>query len=128
MFNTTTLLQLTVCRWTLEIQLYSYVNPTSKTRFGSCCDTDENLFDNVCTNPCDNLFTFCLRPTPSSAGCQYGLYRTGTVPGGDTLTFTLNNVIGENSVPNPLTFNGAQWPDNVGNNSCVCTLFFPCEN
>lgn len=104
----------TESRWTLEVRLHHYNNPTSQRSFGGCCDNDGNFMDNSCNDPCDNSFVFCLRPSLLSPGCSYGIYRTGLVTGGDDLIFT-DGLIGENAVSNPLQFNGTQWPDNVNN-------------
>ena len=93
------------CRWTLEVRLHHYSNPTSQRSDGTCCDTGGS---SNCSNPCDNVFHFCLRPNGSSP-CSYGRYDTDLVAGGDNLTFTN----GTSAVPNPLLFNGIQWPTNV---------------
>lgn len=97
----------------LEIFVYQYVNPTHKSggRGGQCCD--ENHFG-PCTDQCDNLFHFCLRPrgySQTKFDCPWGSYSTTS-----TLSDRLNFIFGEhepfsNSVTNPLVFFGTgDWP------------------
>ena len=102
----------------------SYNNPTSKRIYngtGHCCD---NPGSNNCNDECDNDFTFCLRRSGDSE-CTYGRYDTGLVAmDDDTLTFG-NNTIGENTVPNPLIFNGTEWPC-VNVRLCSIVLYSLC--
>ena len=64
-----------------------------------------------CSNKCDNEFEFCLL-RPGDSECTYGSYLTGVVAfNNDSLTF--GDTIGSNNIPNPLIFNGTQWPNNV---------------
>ena len=76
-----------------------------------------------CKDKCDNDFTFCLRRSGDSE-CTYGRHETGLVAvNDDTLTF--GNTIGENNVPNPLIFNGTEWPS-VNVRLCCIMLYSLC--
>ena len=68
-----------------------------------------------CTNKCDNDFTFCLRRS-SDSECTYDKHETGLIAF-DTLTF--GNTIG---APNPLIFNGTEWPS-VNVRLCCIVLY-----
>ena len=54
---------------------------------------------------------FCLRRT-GSPFCIYGRYQTGLVAANDD-SLTFGDTIGSNNIPNPLIFNGTEWPNNV---------------
>ena len=65
----------------------------------------------------------CSRRSGDS-GCTYGTYETGLVAmDDDTLTF--GSIIGENTVPNPLIFNGTEWPS-VNVRLCCIVLYSLC--
>ena len=91
----------------LEVLVQRYENPSRGGQTvpeGVCCDID-------CGNPCDNRFTFCIRPS--------GTNRTNTIlcplgriisefTAGDDEFFTTGDFLG---LPNPLMFNRTTaWP------------------
>ena len=102
------------CHWIQEIRLHHYSNPFSSRYQKSlntilCCDPSGS--PSCSSDPCDNSFIFCLRK-PNTHGCQYGRYETGLVAANDD-SLTFGDTIGSNNVPNPLIFNGTEWPNNV---------------
>ena len=106
----------------LEIELLSYNNPNSTRSNGQCCDGMMRDNTGSCKDKCDNDFIFCLRGSSDSV-CTYGSYETGLVAMDDTLIF--GNTIGENTVPNPLIFNGTEWPS-VNVRLCCIVLYSLC--
>ena len=96
--------------WIFDVQLLTYNNPTSRRSSTLCCDSG--------CGDCDNDFDFCLRGTGSS-NCIYGSYRTGLVAENDD-SLTFGDIIGINSISNPLIFNGTEPPSDV---SCVYIVY-----
>ena len=91
----------------LEVLVQRYQNPSRGGQTvpeGSCCDID-------CGDPCDNRFTFCMRPLGTSR-TNTGFCPLGTIipefTAGDDELFTAGDFLG---LPNPLIFNGSTaWP------------------
>ena len=105
----------------IEIPVHNYSNPQHGSPLSTtddspwCCDQ----FDSPpnCTDPCDNIFIFCLREFQRSRTdynvemqrCPYGWQMTEYYSDTDNLTFT----VGEDfpgGVPNPVVFSGVSWP------------------
>lgn len=68
-----------------------------------------------CSNPCDNIFTFCLSSPSSnnatSLGCTYGSFISGVIER-DDITFTSSLSLGGNT-SRLMLYNGTQWPFDV---------------
>ena len=103
----------------LEVAVHKYNNPTHAAISPAegeavCCD--DFAIPANCLDPCDNVFTFCLREmgrTDENAlnlsNCPYGLIKTGVFENNDNLTFTLGEDL-PGGIPNPLLFSGPSWP------------------
>ena len=122
--------------FTLKARVHSYQNVlhTAVDNNGDCCDneTEDNPFSG-CTNPCDNIFEFCLRDYKASTigpdGTSNGLVnltdcsrsnraQTGVLEeNNDSLTFTVGQPFPNSSnhsvVPNPVQLNGSNWTVSV---------------
>ena len=94
-----------------EARLESYQNP-GHTRFnGECCDGSPDG-DGVCTDPCDNVFFFCIQEFTSTDNgnlaeetCPLLLHGSSVFQDNDNITFSMNQDLG-GGVSNPLSFNG----------------------
>ena len=71
-----------------------------------CCDTD-GVLDGICNNECDNVLQFCLQTSSHNSH----IISTGVIRG-DDLTFSAGQNVSA-GVPNPLTFTGTGWPEEV---------------
>ena len=96
-----------------EAQLESYQNPTHSLQNGDCCDGDQNTMG-VCTDPCDNVFTFCVKESTDTGSnlappfCPFLRDVSGVFQDNDDISF--GEDLG-NGVSNPLTFNrSGAWP------------------
>ena len=96
--------------YTFEAQLESYRNPTRTLSNGNCCD---GVAIGVCTDPCVNIFTFCIQESNATGSnlalpmCPF-LRRVSGVFQDDDITFDVD--LG-NGVSNPLIFNrSGTWP------------------
>ena len=88
------------------MKAHIYQNSRNRDSNGECCDIGFFTCDE-----CDNQFVFCLRESSTSNdgnpdNCPLGRYSTEKI-GGDSFTF--GSPIA-NGVPNPMTFNGTEWP------------------
>ena len=95
--------QLIEADYVLEVRAHTYQNSRNRDSSGSPCD--------VVFSECENQFVFCLRESSTSNdgnpnNCPLGRYSTGEI-GGDSFTFSSPIA---NGVPNPMTFNGNEWP------------------
>lgn len=101
--------------YVLEVEVLRYENQRSVRNDGFQCSAGG-------TSPCNNHFTFCLRPShyPTTipagaidvrAECPLGSYATSNITG-DDLTFTVGEDL-NGGVPNPLIFTGIRWPGSV---------------
>ena len=101
--------------YVLEVEVLRYENQRSVRNDGFQCSAGG-------TSPCNNHFTFCLRPShyPTTipagaidvrAECPLGSYATSNITG-DDLTFTVGEDL-NGGVPNPLIFTGIRWPVSV---------------
>ena len=85
-----------------EARLESYQNP-GHTRFnGECCDGSPDG-DGVCTDPCDNVFFFCVQEFTSTDPLLF--HGSSVFQDNDNITFSMNQDLG-GGVSNPLSFNG----------------------
>ena len=93
----------------VDIHLASYVNTKHILKSGFCCDRSSS--PSSCQDPCDNQFTFCLRPTGAEEGnyCPINgtIYET-TSSISDHIEFEGESI--DEGVPNPLVFTGETWP------------------
>ena len=99
------------CRWVMELALLRYRNNASRSvQNGGCCDDSPDV--NGCSDECNNFFTFCLQNYGAVGldSCIYGRYDTGAL-GGNNIVFRRGNI--SSGVPNPLVFNGNEWPNKV---------------
>ena len=61
----------------------------------------------ICSDTCNNDFSFCLIEHNAYCVNNVNSYRTGLVAN-DSLVF--GSTIGERNLSNPFTFNGTEWP------------------
>ena len=98
-----------------QVMLNRYTNAEEREgRNREYCEGDGEgclaFFSSDC--PCDNIFTFCLRPLGTvrdnnNANCPLGRFVTGTFHDDDNINFTRDLM---NSVSNPLVYSGNLWP------------------
>ena len=95
-----------------EARLESYQNPAHVRFNGDCCDGSLNGGpDGVCTDPCDNVFSFCVQELTSTDDlsdetCPLLLHRSSVFQDNDDITFSMNQDLG-GGVSNPLSFTGS---------------------
>ena len=93
-------------KYTVEIRLHNFSNPSGLLADGECCDYNITLGDGSCVRSgCDNYFHHCLRPLGSTgSACTAGGGQTSMVNYNDALlNFTEPRVLG---LPNPLPLPG----------------------
>ena len=96
-----------------EARLESYQNPTNSRFNSDCCDGPPyGGPDGVCTDPCDNVFIFCVQESTSTefsmiseVTCPLLLHISSVFQDNDDITFSMNEDFG-GGVNNPLSFNG----------------------
>ena len=103
----------------LEVMLNRYTNAEEREgRNRDHCEGDENGCSLTATLildcPCDNIFTFCLRPLGTTqdnnnANCPLGRFVTGSFEDNDNIDFTHGTNL-MNSLSNPLVYRGNLWP------------------
>ena len=104
----------------------SYSNPNSLDIDGSDCDDEA-----IGTDPCDNIFTFCLRAsgspqTTDTDSCPLGgPLETMVFTDSDSIGFGASVVSLGNSISNPLSFTGGSWPVSI---CMVMYLRAQCHN
>ena len=106
----------------LSVRIHRYLNPTHRlgmSRGNRCCDSRET---SDCVDPCDNAFSFCLRPYgyPQQADiddCPLGAYTveafcfSSDIEERDCDMLLFNSSDDSfGSAPNPLIFSGESWP------------------
>ena len=96
-----------------QAQLESYQNPTHTLETGDCCDGVANAMG-VCTDPCDNVFTFCIQESNATGSslakpsCPFLRRVSRVFQDNDDISFSED--LGSR-VSNPLTFNkSGAWP------------------
>lgn len=94
--------------FTVEVTIYSWINPASGNSGHGCCD-NEITFYPQCNDLCETTLVFCLQPfqSPSSnESCPYGMFRSPydqLISNPDNITFSVGQSL-EGNVPNPMTF------------------------
>ena len=98
----------------LEVMLNRYTNAEEREgRNREYCEEGcLAFFSSDC--PCDNIFTFCLRPLDTTqdnnnANYPLGRFVTGTFEDNDNIDFTHGTNL-MNSLSNPLVYRGNLWP------------------
>ena len=114
--------------YVLEVRVHTYQNSDHKEVDGYCCESYAWVW---CSDHCDNIFHFCLRPTgttrdDNSGNCPLGRYNTvSDVPGGDDISFGSSNIAP--GVPNPLTFTGSSaWPVSIARIDGILSIIVTC--
>lgn len=98
--------------YNLNVEVLSYASTTHVKSDGFCCRTPINL---VCTDHCNNRFTFCVRPTgvntsDSTGACLDSAQQlaTGSISD-DMMEFEIGRNL-DAGIPNPLVFTADRWP------------------
>ena len=98
--------------------LNRYTNAEQRT--GADQDDCEPLTCGITSScPCDNIFTFCLRPPGTaqdndSSNCPLGVFTTGTFDNNDDIDFTQITDLMNSSLSNPFTYTREDpWPVSV---------------
>lgn len=106
----------------LEVRVLRYQNPSGRgisLPVDTCCDSGCPS-----TDPCDNSFTFCLRPlkTLGLDSCPFGMFQT-PLTGGDNEVF-ITGTTALLGLPNPLAFTaGPAWPVRLLNRSSIGSCY-----